>query len=398
MPSKSRQQRRQEKFNPAPSAATAAAETPPPFFDRNLALLIVALKVLLVLFGVVVLAVLQGKVAEFPGGWLAPWNQWDGPHYIDIARDGYVAQDVSSRDQQYWIVFYPLYPWLIRLFAVIFRNYVLSAQMVSLVGAVATALVFQRLAALDLNPKLARSAVFFMFIFPTAYFFHVVYTESVFMPLALGCVLAARQRRWNVAGALGALATMTRVNGLLLLPVMAVEAYMQYREEGRLRREWLWIGFAAVGFAVYLLINYNVFGDPLHFQKVLHDKWSKKLTYPWVGIASTIRAMGASDPVYAHLVGVQEFLFIIIGLVGVIWCWRRLRPSYAVWMTLNWLLVTSTAFIQSTPRYVLSFFPLFILLARFADERPWWGAVITIWSLVSFALFAGQFAQGYWAF
>lgn len=393
---KSRRQRRQEKFNPAPAAP--AAEPPPPFFDRELAGLVVALKVLLLVFGVVVLAVAQGKVAEFPGGWLAPWNQWDGPHYIDIARDGYVAQDVSSRDQRYWIVFYPLYPWLIRLFAVVFRDYVLSAHTVSLVGAVLTALVFRRLAALDLGPRLARTAVLFMFIFPTAYFFHVVYTESVFMPLAIGCVLAARERRWPLAGLLGALATMTRVNGMLLLPVMAVEAYAQYREDGRLRREWLWALFAVAGFLVYLLINYQVFGNPFHFQDVLREKWSKRLAFPWVGIAGTWRAMWADDPLYAHLVGVQEMLFVVIGLAGTIWCWRRLRPSYAVWMTLNWLLVTSTSFVQSTPRYVLSFFPLFILLARLADERPWWAALVAIWSLVSFTLFAGQFGQGYWAF
>lgn len=395
MPLKSRRERRQEKFHPA---AAAPAEPPPPFFDRHLAALVVALKVLLVVFGVVVLAVVQGKVADFPSGWLAPWNQWDGPHYIDIARDGYVAQDLSSRDQRYWIVFYPLYPWLIRFFAVVLRDYVLSAQAVSLVGAVATALVFQRLAALDLGPRLARSAVLFMFIFPTAYFFHVVYTESVFMPLAIGCVLAARERRWSLAGALGALATMTRVNGLLLLPVLAVEAYTQYREEGRLRREWLWVPAAAAGFVVYLLINYKVFGNPFYFQEVLREKWSKRLTFPWVGIRGTWNAMWADDPVYSHLVGVQEMLFILIGLAATVWCWRRLRPSYAVWMTLNWLLVTSTSFIQSTPRYVLGFFPLFILTARLADERPWWGTVITIWSLISFTLFAAQFAQGYWAF
>lgn len=397
MPSKSRRQRRQEKFRPA-AAAPARLDPPRPFFDRELVMRVVTLKAVLVLFGVVVVGLVDHYWAEFPLGWLAPWNQWDGPHYIDIARDGYVTQDVTNRDQRYWIVFYPLFPWLIRFFRVVLRDYVLSAQAVTLVGACATAVIFQRLAALDLGGRLSRRAVLFMFIFPTAYFFHVVYTESVFMPLALGCVLAARERRWPAAGLLAGLASMTRVNGLLLLPVMAVEAYMEYREHGRFRRGWLWMPLGAAGFLVYLAINQSVFGNPFYFQEVLRDKWYKQLTYPWVGIEGTIRSMGNPDFVHAHMVGFQELLFIAAGLAGTLWCWRRLRPSYAVWMTLNWLLVTSTSYIQSTPRYVLSFFPLFILLARLSDERPRWGLAVAVWSLVSYVIFAAQFARGQWAF
>ena len=78
--------------------------------------------------------------------------------------------------------------------------------------------------------------------------------------------------------------------------------------------------------------------------------------------------------------------------------WRRLRPSYAVWMTLNWLLVTSTSSVMSTPRYTLSMFPIFLLFARLADERPSWGAAVTVWSLTFLGLFTGLFVQGQWAF
>ncbi len=70
--------------------------------------------------------------------------------------------------------------------------------------------------------------------------------------------------------------------------------------------------------------------------------------------------------------------------------WLRLRPSYAVWMTLNLLLFTSTSFILSVPRYSLTLFPLFILFALLG-RRPTWFQALTTWSLLLLALLATLF-------
>jgi hypothetical protein len=39
-----------------------------------------------------------------------------------------------------------------------------------------------------------------MLIFPTAYFLHINYNESLFIALTVGCFLAARYERWALAG------------------------------------------------------------------------------------------------------------------------------------------------------------------------------------------------------
>lgn len=397
MAPKNRQQRRQEKPNqPPPPTSNVRA----PWLDREAVAFVLSTKALMLVYAAVAFTVLSDQPSGFFYGWLERWNQWDGPHYIDIARDGYVTTDLRSKDQRLWIVFYPLYPWAVRVVSVVLRDYLVSAHVVSLLGAVATGLTFRRLAELDVDRRLARSALVFMFIFPTAYFFHAVYTESVFMALALGCFLAARKRSWMWAGILGALACMTRVTGLILVPALLVEAYTQYREEGarRFRAEWLWILLAGAGFAVYLLVNYAVWGDPLYFQKVLKQYWYKSLTWPWVGVGSTwgnVSNRGAAD---GMLVGRLELFFIALGLACTVWSWRRLRPSYSVWMTLNWLLFTSTSFIMSTPRYTLSLFPMYLLFARLAEDRPLAGTLITVSSVMLLALFTGQFVQGHWAY
>jgi Dolichyl-phosphate-mannose-protein mannosyltransferase len=364
-------------------------------FDARLVALMLAVKALVLVYGAQAYVVWSNKGLASFYDWLAIWNRWDAPHYLDIARAGYVAQGVEAR----WIVFYPLYPWLVRACAFVLRDGLLSAFFVSTVASLAAGLLLYRLALLDEEDEAARAAVFFLFVFPTSYFLHIGYTESLFIALAVGSFLAARERSWPLAGALGALAAMSRVNGLLLIPALAFEVWDEYRSEGRgWRWEWLWVGTVALGFGVYLLINWEVFGHPLQFLNMQEQYWSKSLTWPWVGISAAWDSMWGREPWEAQMVGWQEFFFVVLGLGLTVWAWLRLRASYAAWMTLNWLLWTSTKFVLSVPRYTLVLFPAYILFARAAGSRSVWGAVITVWSLLFLALFVARFVQGQWAF
>src|SRR5215208_5982928 len=81
--------------------------------------------------------------------WLAIWNRWDAPHYLDIARTGYVSEGVESR----WIVFFPLYPWLVRAAAVLLRDELLAAFFVSGLASVAAGLLLYGLARGDDEPE-----------------------------------------------------------------------------------------------------------------------------------------------------------------------------------------------------------------------------------------------------
>ncbi len=362
--------------------------------DWRLVGMIIAIKALVLIFGVEAYSVFQNKSAGRLYEWLELWNRWDAPHYLDLARDGYV----TTGEARFWIVFYPLYPWLTRLVALVLRNYLVSAFVVSALASVAAGLLLQRLAGLDDEEAIARRAVWFLFIFPTSYFLHIGYTESLFIALSLGAFLAARRGHWWAAGIVGALAGLTRINGSLLVPALAVEAFSQYRRERRWRWQWLWIAFAGTGFALYLLLNWKVTGDPFAFQTITREHWFKELTAPWVGIRAAWEAGWTREPAESLMVGWQEFFFIMFGLACTIWCWIRSRPSYAVWMTLNWLLWTSTSFVLSAPRYTLILFPIYILFAQATANRTFWRGVITVWSLMSLALFASLFVQGKWAF
>jgi hypothetical protein len=59
--------------------------------------------------------------------------------------------------------------------------------------------------------------------------------------------------------------------------------------------------------------------------------------------------------------------------------------------------MTSTEFILSVPRYTLILFPIPLLFAHLSQGRFEF-TLITIWSVLSLALFTGLFVQGKWAF
>src|ERR1044071_6580600 len=354
--------------------------------DTETALLVLGLKVLVLMLAVVSVQTLFDQKES----WHTLWNRWDASHYLTLAENGYAA----TGEGQFSIVFYPLYPWLVRAVGFVCQSYFGGSLLVSGAASICAGLLLRRLVGLDYPEKVARLTVWFLFIFPTAYFLHIGYSESLFLALVLGCLLAARRQFWAVAGVLGALAGLTRVNGLLLVPTLLVEAWLQYRHTRRIDWRWLWIAAIGLGFAGYLLLNYRVTGDPFAFSKIMEEHWYKKYAPPWVGI----RDVWLRIPSFNLTEGLHEFIFIVFSFLCAVWCWIKLRPSYAVWVTLNWLLITSTTYVVSVPRYCLTLFPIFILFACFGAKRPLAGRIMTALSLLLLALFAMKFAHGTWAF
>jgi hypothetical protein len=361
---------------------------------------VMAIKVLLFSFGAMSYAVLWDNYITNPYQWFGIWDQWDFGYYQEIAEFGYSGTDGS-------IAFYPLFPWLVRLVACVSRSYLAAGFIVSGIASVVAAILLRRLVQLDYPESVAMRSVWFLLIFPTAYFLHIGYSEGLFLALALACILAARSERWWLAGVLGAFCWMTRATGAVLVPTLAVEAAQQYWVRRRSCSQgpvgcsawnwkWLWIAIVPAGFAVYLLINWSVSGDPFAFLQARKTLFDQSFASPLTGIRQAIWAHYPT-PHEAEMVGTQELFFVALGLVCTIISWIKLRPVYAMWMTGFWILCACVNFFRSMPRYTLTMFPIFILFALLGRNR-FWAGVLTAWSLMFFALCAVLFARGEWAF
>lgn len=320
------------------------------------------------------------------------WNRWDGLRHIRIADSGYTNTGEFRAD----LVGFPLYPWLVRAFSYVFQDTLVSSYIVSALASVAAGILIYRLTRVDEPETVARNSLWFLLIFPTSYYLHVNYNESLFLAVTLGCFLAARQKRWVLAGILGIFVCMSRLNGLVIIPALMVEAFQQYRADRRLNWQWAFIAIMPLGLGVHMLANYSVAGDPLAFITVGREMFYKSFAPPWRGIIDVFNSMWRT-PSSAMIVGVQEFFFIVLGFICIVFSAFLLRPAYTVWIGLNWLMVTCVGFILSVPRYTLSFFPIFILFAKLG-KRPVWYSMISVWSLLLMAFFISEYVRGHWTY
>lgn len=381
---------------------------PARFLRRTDALILswtLAVKLGVLLLGIVAFWAATGG----PPGLLEPWHRWDAPHYTDLAIWGYRADDPGTLSypgyrQQYpgdldlYIVFFPLFPWLTAAVNAVIGAPIPAAFIVATVASLWVGPMLHRLVRADLGARIGRRSVAFLLVFPTAYFLHIGYTESLFLALALGSMWLARTGRWWSAGIVGALAALTRANGLVLVPTLLVEAWLQWRVDRRLRVSWLAISFVGVGFITYLGLNWVVYGDPLAFSQIQREHWFKDLSPPWEGIAGMVGWLGADDPDVALMLGGMELAFTGLGLVATVATAIWLRPSWAVWMAGNWLLIVSTGFVMSVPRYSLVLFTIPVWAAILSTRWPRAGWVLGAASLAGLAYFGWRFAAGQWAF
>ena len=97
--------------------------------DWNLIGMILLIKLLLFLFAAHSLPILEGNNMGGLTGSLEIWNRWDSLNYLKLAQFGYSDGPL--------LVFYPLYPWVIRFLTVLTGNYLVSAILISTIASIA---------------------------------------------------------------------------------------------------------------------------------------------------------------------------------------------------------------------------------------------------------------------
>lgn len=353
---------------------------------------VLAVKALLLVHGAQSFQVPWDFALTEPNGFFGIWNRWDSLNYLHIAEFGYQATGAK----RHLLAFYPLYPALIRLLEPLCGSFLAAGFWISTVASVLAAVFFHRLAMLD-HAEDAGRAVFFLFVFPTSYFLHIPYTESLFLALGCGALLCARSGRWALAGLVGACAALTRINGIALGVALLVEAWSAYREEKRFRPEWLFVLLVPAGAMGFLLVNLLIAGDPLAFLRYQHDHFNRMVNLPSTGYIEMWKSFLWGGSSEAFVMRTQELLFATLMLAGTIASFFRLRASFAAYMAVNTALILGFTHPWAVPRYVLIQFPLYILMARLG-RRPLVLALLAVWSLLFLSFFSSLFVRGFWAF
>ncbi len=350
-----------------------------------------------------------------------PMRQWDGLWYRMIALDGYAGPTESAR-----AAFWPLYPWLM---AAGHRLTGLAPETVGyLISNIAFAvalLLLYRLVALDFGAAIARGTLWALALFPTSLFFTAVYTESLFLLLAVAALLGARTDHWLLAGVAGALAALTRSYGVFLVVPFALLLWQRHRFD---LRRWfpaaIPAAFPVLGPAIFAWFLQQTQGNWRAFIDV-QDQWNRYQAMPWqtlhCAIWSCFDLGGEPDGATWGWVGaflhnpavattnawridvansdtlelVVTVLFLALAVLGL-----RLLPAWQSGYVLPGLLIplfspSSVHALMSMPRFVLPLFPLFTVLAILL-RSPKLAIPVAVISSLLLALLSVQFALWYW--
>jgi hypothetical protein len=327
--------------------------------------------------------------------WLAIWQRWDALSFLDLAQHGY-PHEVGSRE--YLIAWLPVFPMAIRIAHLLIPNWHAAAVVLSNVCCAGALTYLFLLARMEYEAEFAQRAVLFCAIFPTAYFLHIAYSEAIFLLLSVGAFYHARRGQWLICGVFGMLATGARVPGIALLPPLALE-YLQQRNFRLRDIQWdiAFLALVPLGALAYLWINYRYFGDPLHFLAAQKQFWYGFVRWPFPSVAGNwygVNHSSADSRLIQYGGPLAAFAITSAALVVAPFL---LRPCYALYLALSWIMVFCNNFPLCSPRYTLAIFPIFIQLARIT-RRAWLRDSVAFLSTLFYAICAMHFARGWWGF
>lgn len=316
-----------------------------------------------------------------------PWANFDGIHYLNIATQGYTT---DAR-------FMPFYPFIIKLLAYLIPSPFLSGFAISNIFFLTSLFVLKKLLKFDYENKRITWTIILLLLFPTSFFFGAVYSESFFFLLTLLSFYFARKRQWLLAGIFGAMASATRVVGIILLPVLFVEYFLQKQKSMRDLLGILLIPLGTISYAVY---NFIRWGNSLYFLQAQGELSNGRavnsiilppqLIYRYMKILFTV-----SPAQYDWWIALLEFSVFWFGVIFIYVMWKqKIRLSYLAFAVLGMLIPMMSGTLTGFPRYVLPLFPLFIAMSGIKNkvfQIIYVGISITL----SFILLA-LFARGYY--
>ena len=326
---------------------------------------------------------------------------WDSEYYLGIAVGGYddpEAGRVQNPATGQMVIknysFFPFYPYIMRALVLPLNLFGLSpigtatlaGLIVTLLGTLAGMFALWDLTLHLFDEETAQRAVFYMLIFPSAFFFAQIYTEGLFVGLAFSSLALTKRKQWALASLLGMLAAVTRAHGAALcLPlIFAWIMNINWKSKISTQVNWKWLLqglFALLPFAAYFIWRISPLGEgwaelqSFYFGRGLMSIQSSVAS--WYNAFAYARATGQEALIYFSI----EVLTTITALLGSIWLIRR-DPIVSLFSLAVVLLSIFSGSAQSMARYMLIAPAMFIMLGHLGKNKVFDKA----WTLASILL------------
>ena len=317
------------------------------------------------------------------------WTHWDTRHYLGIAAEGYTAVG----DERLRLVFFPLYPLLMRLLSPLTGGNLLYAGMlVSLLCSAAAAAMVYDLSYLHFGRETARRSAAYFLLSPLSVFLCCAYTEALFICLTLAAVCLLRRGHPWPAALCGALSALTRMPGVIVAGLFMIFYLGKIPQKRANARALLSCAGQVLlvfsGLFVYWLINWRVTGDPLMYMTYQRENWFQRPGTFWGSTANTMHyflsGVGESDWLWTW--GFQLLCMLGIYLLLAFGA-PRIPFDLAAYSFVYTAVVLSPTWLLSGARYLYALCTLPMLLACMRIGRKGHalllalsGALLVVWT------------------
>ena len=305
--------------------------------------------------------------------------RWDTDFYHQIATVGYRWDPSAFLHQN--VVFFPLYPLLMRWGGALLGGHPLLAGTVISLAAFAGAIaLLYRMTVLELGEEKAWPVILLLSTYPFALFYSVVYTESLFLFLTVGAFYAMRRRYLLLAALAGFAAGLTRPTGFwLAVPLLWLATRGAEGRGGRDVPAILAALAPLAGVAIFSAYLSVRFGDALAW---MHGQaaWGMPLLGRGpapdpVRTAEDLRLKASEVIVYAG--DIAAFFLAATSILPVA---RRVGAAYGLWIAVNIFPPVAAHLFISLGRFTSVLFPLFFWLALVVPRRrvAWLAGVFAV--------------------
>jgi hypothetical protein len=336
---------------------------------------------------------------------LVPWMRYDAWLYFQIVEQGYLPNSNTAN-------FHPLYPLLAALInPLVAGNSILALLVISTLASIGLCVLFARYVERFYGAAFANRAAWLLLLVPPGFILLAPYTDSTFMLLAVGALVAMRVERWWLAGLLGGLATLTRQQGVALVLPLAWGLLVAIR--ARRARWWDGAALALVPLSYGAFVVYRAIAigdldalaqahgpvDILH--KVLVSRSGivagQRIAWPWELLFDQIALIRTSATNY-HLtidllLGWLLIGVVLLGLRGM-HTLERLYSLAIVLLALCYYIGDINPY-MALPRHIMLAFPLYITLAMQPGHGRRFGLIVICVLFVNLLLAGLYFFQGW---
>ena len=293
---------------------------------------------------------------------------YDANFYLGIAEHGYTGDPAKA-------ACFPLFPLLVHFTSFLTGgDYPIAGLIVSVACGAASAVGVWALAARVCDRRVADRAVMLYCVFPGAMTFGMLYSEPLAVALGAAALLALLDRRWLLAGIIGALATAERPTLIVLVAVSGVAAIQAIWT----RREWralLAPALTPLGVLAYFGYLGRRYHDYAYWFWIENKVWREHIDWG----AHTLGVLLWLNPRDAHhkvLVVVLMIMFAAAVAGVAMMLAARLPLPVTLFGMLTILLAVISSQAGTKPRYIWAAFPIFIGAAAKLPRAIYWPVLI----------------------